>query len=127
MKSNFIEHRGQKIFVQHFDGFRSNAAAVFGEAAAIKKSVRAWPEGQKFPLLVDIHDTEMSAEAIQMSKDTAAATGPHMTRVAIVGKPTPTLRMVFNSIALCINRAQPQRFFAYEELEKAKDWLVETT
>ena len=122
MKSEWITHKGQRIFYlclkdfeSDIDGFRAEVKAV--ETVALQQSKNS------MLILVDVRNTVVSIEAASLMKAAAQRMQPHARRLAVIG-----VKGFVTVIADAIVRLTSELEQAlFDDLEQAKDWLVEAT
>jgi hypothetical protein len=121
MKSEWITHQGQAIFCYDYTGFGLDVAGLKAEMEAAQAVIEQQPENSML-ILVDIRGTVVSREVSGLIKENARRTKPYAQKVAVVGV-KGVVRVIADSIGR-LTRGTPQAFF--DDLEEAKDWLIDT-
>lgn len=119
MRSSWIEHRGKKIFYQDFSRNFFNSDAVRAELMEVQEVVLAEPLNSVL-VLSDFRDTNVSSDLLTAMNAASAVTKAHVRRTAVLGVTGMKRRLADLLTALT---GQPLRYF--EDMEAAKDWLVE--
>jgi len=118
MKSKWIEHKGKNIFFIDISGFQMDTKgfkAELDEAAAITTQQ---PENSVL-VLTDIRSTVVSKEAVGIAKDSSAQTTKYVRKTAVLGVEG------FRKVLLdAVSRFSGQKIVTFDDVEKAKDWLV---
>jgi hypothetical protein len=114
----FIEHRGHRILFFDYSGVSDPVVAV-EEVAKSKTLVAQQPE-HSLLTLVYVKDSRFTSEVIQALKDLAAHNKPFVRAGAVVGM-SGLHRIVYQAVMMFSKR----KLAVFEELEPAKDWLVE--
>ena len=119
MRSDWIEHKGKKILYQDFSGNFYNSAAVKTELEEVQKIVMAEPINS-VRVLSDFRDTNVGTDLLTAMNTASAATKAHVNRTAVLGV-TGMKRKLADLLTAVTG--QPLKYF--DNLETAKDWLVE--
>jgi hypothetical protein len=119
MRSKWIEHQGKKIFYQDFSKHFYNSAEVKAELDEVQKIVKAQPLGSLL-VLSDFRDTHVGSDLLPAMNDASAATKAYVRKTAVLGVLGMKRKLADLLTALT---GQPLKYF--EDLESAKDWLVE--
>ncbi len=119
MQSEWITHKDNLIFFTNLSGFRSDVEALGRELDECGVVARQQPENSVL-LLVDVRDTVGSAEAVQLLKNSTVRTKKHVRKTAVIG--VSGYRKVLLD---AINRFSGRNITAFDDLDAAKDWLVE--
>ena len=77
MRSNWIEHKGKKIFYQDFSQNFYNSAAVKEELNAVQKIVVAEPLNSLL-VISDLRDTEIAGDLLTAMNAASRATKAHI-------------------------------------------------
>ena len=119
MRSNWIEHKGKKIFYQNFSNNFYNSAAVKAELAEVQKIVMAQPLDAVL-VLSDFRDTNVGNDLISSMNNASAATKAYVRKTAVLGVTGVKRKLADLLTALT---GQPLKYF--DDIESAKNWLVE--
>ena len=119
MRSNWIEHKGKKIFYQDFSKNFYNSAAVKAELAEVQKIVKAQPLDSAL-VLSDFRDTNVGSDLLSAMNSASAATKAHVQKTAVLGV-TGMKRKLADLLTAVTG--QPLKYF--DDIEAAKDWLAE--
>ena len=119
MRSNWIEHKGKKIFYQDFSKHFYNSAAVKAELAEVQKVVLAEPENSVL-VLSDLRDTNIGSDLLPTMNAASTATKNHVRKTAVLGVTGMKRKLADLLTALT---GQPLKYF--DDIESAKDWLAE--
>ncbi len=119
MRSEWIEHKGKKIFYQDFSKNFYNAAAVKTELEEVQKIVRAQPPHSAL-VLSDFRDTNVGSELLSEMNAASAATKAYIRKTAVLGVTGMKRKLADLLIAIT---GQPLKYF--DDVESAKNWLVE--
>ncbi|HEU0079169.1 MAG TPA: hypothetical protein VFQ76_16060 [Longimicrobiaceae bacterium] len=117
-RTRLIEHRGRRILLLDYSGIR-DAAEALREIEASREVVRTQAPGTLLTLTY-VRDARYNTEVIQAIKALAEHNRPYVRAGAVVGM-SGIHRAVFGTILLFTRRA----LRAFDDLEAAKDWLVE--
>ena len=119
MRSTWIEHKGKKIFYQDFSKLFYNSAAVKAELAEVKKVVLSEPQGSVL-VLTDMRDTNVGSDLLPAMNAASTATKAHIHKTAVLGVIGMKRKL---ADLLSTLTGQPLKYF--DDIEAAKDWLVE--
>jgi hypothetical protein len=119
MRSNWIEHKGKKIFYQDFSRQFYNAAAVKAELEEVQKVVIAQPRDSVL-VLSDFRDTSVGSDLLASMNAASNATKDHVHKTAVLGVTGMKRKLADLLTALT---GQPLKYF--DDMDSAKDWLVE--
>jgi len=119
MRSNWIQHKGKKIFYQDFSKHFFNSAAVKSELAEVQKIVLAEPKNSVL-VLSDMRDTNIGSDLLPAMNAASTATKNHVHKTAVLGV-TGMKRKLADMLTMLTG--QPLKYF--DDIESAKDWLVE--
>ena len=119
MRSNWIEHKGKKIFYQDFSKHFYNSAALKAELAEVQKVVLAEPLNSVL-VLSDLRDTNIGNDVLPVMNAASAATKNHVQKTAVLGVAGMKRKL---ADMLTMLTGQPLKYF--DDIESAKDWLVE--
>ncbi len=119
MRSTWIEHKGKKIFYQDFSKLFYNSAALKAELEEVQKVVQAQPNDSVL-VLSDLRDTNISSDVLPLMNAASSATKDHVHKTAVLGV-TGMKRKLADLLSSLTG--QPLKYF--DDLEAAKNWLVE--
>lgn len=119
MRSNWIEHKGQKILYQDFSKNFYNSAAVKAELSEVQKIVMAQPLNS-VRVLSDFRDTTVGSDLLSAMNNASAATKAHVLKTAVLGVTGIKRKLADLLTALT---GQPLKYF--DDMETAKNWLAE--
>ena len=119
MRSNWIEHKGKKIFYQDFSGNFYNTTAVKAELAEVQRVVMSQPLHSVL-VLSDFRDTNVASDLLSAMYTASAATKGYVSKTAVLGVTGMKRKLGDLLIALT---GQPLKYF--DDMEAAKNWLVE--
>jgi hypothetical protein len=119
MRSNWIEHKGKRIFYQDFSKNFYNSAAVKAELEEVQKIVISQP-ANSVRVLSDFRDTNVGSDLLSAMNSASAATKAHVHKTAVLGVTGMKRKLADLLTALT---GQPLKYF--DDMEAAKDWLVE--
>ena len=119
MKSKWIEHKGKRIFYADFANFAYDVRALEAEIEEAEAVLCAQPKSSTLTI-TDVRGTVVSKEAMQLFKSSAARTQPYERKAAVVGV-TGYRKVLLDAVSLFSG----QTFGAFNDLEEAKDWVVE--
>ena len=113
MRSSWIEHKGKKIFYQDFSRQFYNAAAVKAELEEVQKVVVAQPKDS-------VLDTSVGSDLRASMNAASNATKDYVHKTAVLGVTGMKRKLADLLTALT---GQPLKYF--DDIESAKDWLVQ--
>ncbi len=119
MRSEWIEYKGKKIFYQDFSKNFYNAAVVKAELDEVQKIVIAQPLNSAL-VLSDFRDTNVGSELLSQMNAASAATKAYVHKTAVLGVTGMKRKLADLLIAIT---GQPLKYF--DDIESAKNWLVE--
>ena len=119
MRSNWVEHKGKKIFYQDFSKHFYNSAAVKTELSEVQKVVMSQPLNS-VRVLSDFRDTNVGSDLLSAMNSASAATKAYVNKTAVLGVTGMKRKLADLLTALT---GQPLKYF--DNIEAAKDWLVE--
>jgi hypothetical protein len=119
MRSNWIKHKGKKIFYQDFSKNFYNSAAVKAELAEVQKIVMAQPMNS-VRVLSDFRDTNVGSDLLSVMNNASTATKAHVHKTAVLGVTGMKRKLADLLTALT---GQPLKYF--DDMETAKNWLIE--
>ena len=119
MRSSWIEHKGKKIFYQDFSKHFYNSAAVKAELAEVQKIVLGEPQNSVL-VLSDLRDTNVGSDLLPTMNAASTATKNYVRKTAVLGVAGMKRKLADMLTALT---GQPLKYF--DDIESAKNWLVE--
>src|SRR5512147_1026039 len=84
MRSQWIEHKGKRIFYQDFSKLFYNSTAVKAELAEVQKIVKAQPQNSVL-ILTDMRDTNVGSDLLPAMNAASAATKAYAHKTAVLG------------------------------------------
>jgi hypothetical protein len=121
MRSEWITHEGQQIFIQDFSNhYLTDTDGVKEELAAVQQIVLEQPENSILAL-VDFRDTQINNELMDLMIASANLTKSRVRKTAVLGI-VGTKRILAD---MFIGLTGQQLTF-FDDMEKAKDWLIKT-
>lgn len=119
MRSEWIEHKGKKIFYQNFSKNFYNSAVVKAELAEVQNVVTSQPLDSVL-VLSDFRDTNVGSDLLSAMNAASNATKAHVHKTAVLG--VTGMKRKLADLLTAIT-GQPLKYF--DSMEAAKDWLVE--
>ncbi len=119
MKSQWIEHKGQKIFHIDVSNFEMDAEGVRAELEAAVSVVVKEAKGSVL-LLADLRGTTMGSDVTGAMRANAPKMKPYFRKAALVVQVSKMRKVILDTLTLIIG-FMPKRF---DDFEKAKDWLA---
>lgn len=119
MKTQWITYKGQKILMADYSGCGLDTQAAKTEMDIAIKLAQQEPLNSVLTL-TDVSGTKGSPEMFALMQETAAKIGPHAKKRALVG--VSRIQMTFLNL---INKASAKPLVVFDNLENAKNWLVE--
>lgn len=120
MRSTWISHKGQQIFLQDFSKHGLlDIDAVKEELLLVEKIVIQHPENSLL-VLADFRDTQIGKDLMDLMVASSGKTKGHIKKTAVMG--------IFGTkriLADALIRFTGQQLTFFDDVEKAKDWLVE--
>jgi hypothetical protein len=121
MRSQWTTHKGQQIFIQDFSGHNLMfSEAVKDELVAVQSVVTQQPLHSVL-VLADFRETQIGKDLMDLMVASSNVTQAYVKKTAVLGV-TGTKRMLADILVHITG--QPLSFF--DDLETAKDWLVES-
>ena len=118
-RAKFVVHKGREIFLMDCtDATLDEMTEVVEECA---KQVRCRPEKSVFTLIV-AGGSSFSSETISRLKELARDNAPYVEASAIVGV-SGLYKVVLNAVSMFSKR----RFFLFDTVDEAKDFLASYT
>jgi hypothetical protein len=122
MTHTWITHKEKRILYSDFANFGADVEGLRADIEAGNQLIGQEPENSVL-VLVDLRNTVISIEAAQILKESAASTKKYARKTALIGI-TTGFRKVLLDAAI---RFSGRHMVALDDVEKAKDWLVEET
>jgi hypothetical protein len=119
MRSNWIEHKGKKIFYQDFSRQFYNSAAVKLELEEVQKVVISQPRNTVL-VLSDFRDTAVGSDLLSSMNAASNATKDYVRKTAVLG-----VTGMKRKLADLLTALTGQQLKYFDNLEAAKDWLVQ--
>ena len=119
MRSQWIDHKGTKIFYQDFSKNFYNSAAVKAELMEVQKVVTAGPMDSLL-VLSDFRDTNVGSELLSAMNVASSATKAYVHKTAVLG-----VTGMKRTLADLLTALTGQQLKYFDDIEAAKDWLVE--
>lgn len=119
MRSDWIEHKGKKIFYQNFSNNFYNAAVVKAELAEVQKVVTTQPLNSVL-VLSDFRDTNIGSELLSSMNSASLATKAYVRKTAVLG-----VTGMKRKLADILTAITGQELKYFDNIEYAKNWLVE--
>jgi hypothetical protein len=119
MRSEWIEHKGKKIFYQNFSKQFFNSTVVKAELGEVQQVVLSQPLGSVL-VLSDFRDTNVGSDLLSAMNAASAATKAHVRKTAVLG-----VTGMKRKLADLLTAITGQQLKYFDNLEAAKDWLVE--
>jgi hypothetical protein len=118
MRSRWITHKGERVFFADLSGLGRHPDAFYEELRQAESVTLQQPEGSLL-ILTDVRDTVLSSEVMAFAKESSARTAKLVRKEAIIG--ISGIRQV---LLEAISRASGRQFATFDDIEEAKDWLV---
>src|SRR5215208_1001252 len=119
MRSNWIEHKGKKIFYQDFSKHFYNSAAVKAELDEVQKIVKAQPVTSVL-VLSDFRDTNVGSDLLSVMNNASVATKAYVQKTAVLG-----VVGMKRKLADFLTALTGQHLKYFDDMESAKNWLAE--
>ncbi len=120
MQSEWQTHKGKRFFYSNCSNFGADSARLAAEVEAADTIVAQEPENSAL-VLTDVRGTVGSNEAITVFKASAARLKKYVRKTAVVGIEGGIRRLLLEAVS----RFSGRELVAFDDLERAKDWLVE--
>ena len=119
MHSEWMTHKGQKYFFCNY-AHLTDMALLKAEMDAVDEFIGRQPE-QSMLILTDVRGLIGTPQVVNLFTKSATHTKKYVRKSAIIGIGFTGPRKVLFDFVL---RASGQKVTVFEDLEKAKDWLV---
>ena len=113
----FIQHKWRQLLLLDFSCCSVHEAITTINDA--EKTIRAQPQSSVL-ILTDVTDARYNLEVIEKLKQFADGNTPYVKASAVVGL-DGLKKIVYNAVVMFTGRRLP----VFEDVEKAKDWLIE--
>lgn len=120
MPIEWIEHKGEKIVFINVANLQDDHVALNSHLETLINLLKPEPKNSVFAL-ADLRNTNLSNNALMVLMRNAPTAAPYFRRSALVIEPNNARRILLDSFSVVVKRL-PKRF---EDVESAKDWLVE--
>jgi hypothetical protein len=114
---NFKEHKWRRILLIDFSNCTIDEALKTMEEA--EKIIRAQPK-ESLLILTDVTNARYNMEAVEKLKEFTKGNKPYVRASAVVGL-DGIKRIIYDAVVMFSKRTFP----IFEDIEKAKDWLIE--
>lgn len=118
MKSRWTTWKNHNIFYCDFSGFQSDTVQLKAEVEAADREIIKTPLRSAL-ILVDVTNTVASAAAVDVFKESAKLTEPHVHRQAVIG-----LSGFKRFLADVVARFSGQSMRLFDSEGEAMDWLA---
>lgn len=118
MKSSWMQHHGRRVIRLNYSGFKSDLAALRAEVEMADQEVCRQPYGSVLAL-ADLSDTTASAAAVELFKQSATRTKPHIDKLALVG-----IQGLKRFLAEMVARVSGREMRLFDAEADAIAWLV---
>lgn len=103
-----------------YSNFEADQKSLQAEVNAVDEIICQQPENSVL-ILVDVRGTTTTLDAVELFKNSSARTTHHVRKVAVLG--ITGIRKVLLDV---VSQYSGQEMTIFDDIEKAKDWLVET-
>jgi len=118
MQSEWITHKGKRIFYSNLSGFHTDVTALGAEIDESDTVICQQPENSIL-VLVDVRGSVGSTEVVQLFKDSSIRTKKYVRKTAVIGISG------FRKVLLdAITRFSGRNATTFDDLDAAKDWLA---
>jgi hypothetical protein len=118
MRSRWITHKGERIFFADLSGLGRHPDAFQEELIEAETIGSQQPEGSLL-VLTDVRDTILSSEVMDLAKESSARMTKYIRKEAIIG--VTGIRQILLD---AVSRFSGRHFATFDDIEAAKDWLV---
>lgn len=113
----FVNHKGKNILLLDFSNCTCEEVLRIIEES--RKIIEAQPE-RSLLTLTNVEDAHFDSRVVEAMKDFTVHNKPYVRKGAVVGV-TGLRRIIYDAVMRFSGRNLP----SFDDLEKAKDWLVE--
>jgi hypothetical protein len=117
-RTRFIDHQGHRILLFDYSEVRDVAEAL--REVEKSKAIVAQQPPNSLLTIVYVKGSRFNTEVVQALKDLAAHNKPYVKAGAVVGM-SGLHRVVYQAVMLFSKR----KLAVFEEIEAAKEWLIE--
>jgi len=119
MRSKWVTHKGQQVFVQDFsEHYLIDVEAVKEELAAVQQVVIQQPENSVL-VLADFRNTQIGRGLMDLLVASSNITKAHVKKTAVLGV-VGTKRILGDMLT----RLTGQQLTFFDDMDSAKDWLT---
>jgi len=118
MKSRLTTHKGEEVFHIDLANYQLDHEGFIKELGAAETITCQQPDDSLL-VLTDITGTVVSPEVMRFAKESSGRTMKHVRKTAVVG-----ITGMQKFLLGAVSRFSGQRFSVFDDIEKAKDWLV---
>ena len=119
MRSKWIEFKEKRLFFQDFSKLFYNSAAVITELDEVQKIVTSQPKNSVL-VLTDMRDTNVGRELLPAMNAASSATKDYVKKTAVLG-----VTGIKRRLADLLTALTGQQLKYFDDIEAAKNWLVE--
>lgn len=119
MRSQWIEHKGKRIFYQNFSKQFYNSAAVKAELSEVQNVVMSQPLNSVL-VLSDFRDTNIGSDLLSSMNTASATTKAHVNKTAVLG-----VTGMKRKLADMLTALTGQQLKYFDDMEAAKNWLAQ--
>jgi len=120
LQSEWRTHKGKRFMYANYAGFGEDVDRLAAEVDTVDAIICQEPEHSVL-ILTDVRATVGSSEAVAVMKKSAARTKKYMRKGVIVGIGGGIRKLLLEAVS----RFSGQDLVAFDDIEQAKDWLVE--
>jgi hypothetical protein len=120
MKSKWLTHKEKRIMYCDYSNFEADQKSLQTEVNAVDEIICQQPENSVL-VLADVRGSTTTLEAVETFKNSSARTTHHVRKVAVLG--ITGIRKILLDV---VSHYSGQEMTIFDDIEKAKDWLVET-
>ena len=118
MKSRWTNYKGSRVMYCDFANFKSDTDALRAEVEAVDRDIVKEPAASVL-LLIDMRNTVASGAAVELFKESARLTNPHVRKQAVIG-----VSGFKRFLADVVARFSGQGMRLFDDEGEAMDWLV---
>ena len=119
MRSQWIEHKGEKLLLIDVANLTHNYDALRAELESLVLLLQKQPRNSVLAV-ADLRGTHLNNNALLALMGNAPMAAPYFRKSALVIEPNHARRIILDTLGQFVGHL-PKRF---ETLEEAKDWLV---
>jgi hypothetical protein len=121
MKSGWLTHKDARILYLDISNFGSDFESVKAEIGMVHGTIIKQPSNSVSEL-INVQHTVISKKIAELFKNNAETSKKHLRKVAVIGATKLT-----NIIVQAIIYFSGLNIRTFDDIEKAKDWLVDLT